>query len=147
MKAPERILTWLLRVSGAVMLTAVVAVFMPQAWMNEIHRLLGLGELPDVPIVGYLARSASALYALHGALLIVVSMDVRRYLGIVRFLGGANLVMGVLFFGIDRAVGMPWSWTALEGPPVFGFGVLLLALAGRVPGQAEDTWSTRAPLP
>lgn len=141
MKASDRILIWLLRVSGGVMLTAMFAVFMPQTWMNEIHRLLGLGELPDVPIVGYLARSASALYALHGALLIVVSLDVRRYLGIIRFLGGANLVMGVLFFGMDWAVGMPWSWTLCEGPPVFAFGVVLLVLASRVRGRGEDSVS------
>lgn len=46
-----------------VMLAALFAVVIPQWCMVEIHCLLGLGELPDRPIVGYLARSASALYA------------------------------------------------------------------------------------
>lgn len=44
------------------MLTALVAVVMPYEWMNVIHRQAGLGELPHVPIVGYLTRSISALY-------------------------------------------------------------------------------------
>ena len=49
--------------------------------MDEpIHRQVGLGELPQVPIVGYLTRSISALYALHGALLVFMAGDVRRYL-------------------------------------------------------------------
>ncbi len=43
------------------MLTALGAVVMPFDWMNVIHRQAGLGELPDVPIVGYLTRSISGL--------------------------------------------------------------------------------------
>jgi hypothetical protein len=62
----ERILVWLLRVTGVIMLTALGAVVMPFGWMNSIHQQLGLGALPNVPIVGYLTRSISALYALHG---------------------------------------------------------------------------------
>ena len=56
MNRNERILVWLLRLGGAVMLTALVSVVMPFDWMNVIHRQAGLGELPHVPIVGYLGR-------------------------------------------------------------------------------------------
>lgn len=52
----EQILVWLLRLGGAVMLTALGAVVMPYEWMNSIRRQTGLGELPHVPIVGYLSR-------------------------------------------------------------------------------------------
>jgi hypothetical protein len=68
------------------MLTALVAVVMPYDWMNAIHQRQGLGELPHVPIIGYLTRSISALYALHGALLVFLAGDVRRFLPVVRFL-------------------------------------------------------------
>ena len=61
----ERILIWLLRLGGAVMLMALGAVVMPYEWMNVIHQRQGLGNLPHVPIVGYLTRSISALYVLH----------------------------------------------------------------------------------
>ena len=73
MNRNERILVWLLRLGGAVMLTALGAVVMPFDWMNSIHRQVGLGELPHVPIVGYLTRSISALYTLHGALLVFMA--------------------------------------------------------------------------
>jgi len=139
MKSPERILVWLLRVSGAMTLTALGAVFMPYEWMNLIHQRLGMGELPHIPIVGYLTRSVSALYALHGALLIFVSLDVRRYLPVVRFLGVAGVVMGVLLFGLDRAVGMPVPWTNGEGPFVVAISVVILVLAGRVKTQTPTS--------
>jgi hypothetical protein len=70
MNRNERILVWLLRISGVVMLAALGAVVMAYDWMNVIHQQQGLGELPHVPIVGYLTRSISALCALHGALLV-----------------------------------------------------------------------------
>jgi hypothetical protein len=132
MKAPDRILVWLLRISGAMTLSALVAVFMPYEWMNLIHQRLGMGELPHVPIVGYLARSVSAFYALHGALLVFVSLDVHRYLPIVRFLAWAGVAMGLILFGVDRAVGMPSQWANQEGPFVVVISVVILVLAWRV---------------
>ncbi len=61
MKAPERILVWLLRVSGAVTLMALGAVVLPYEWMNVIHQHIGMGELPHIPIVGYLTRCAPVM--------------------------------------------------------------------------------------
>jgi hypothetical protein len=127
----EKILAWLLRVGGAVMLVALVAVFMPFEWMDSIHRQTGLGELPHVPIVGYLTRSISAFYALHGALLLFLARDVSRHLPVVRFLAVAGIVFGVLLLGLDWAVEMPALWTLGEGPWV-------MVLSGVV------LWFTRA---
>ena len=107
MNRSERILVWLLRVSGVVMLTALVAVVMPFGWMNAINKQVGLGELPCLPIVGYLARSLSLFYALHGALWLFLASDVRRHLAVVRFLALASIVFGGLMLGLDYAVGMP----------------------------------------
>ena len=47
------------------MLTALFAVFLPVRWMAETHEWLGLGEFPESPLVDYLTRSASLLYAWH----------------------------------------------------------------------------------
>jgi hypothetical protein len=132
MKSPERILVWLLRVFGATTLAALGPIFMPYDWMNLIHQRFGMGELPHIPIVEYLTRSISALYAFHGALLLLVSTDVRRYLPIVRFLGVGAAVIGILLFGLDWAVGMPVLWTIGEGPPVVVLSAVILVLAGRV---------------
>ncbi len=131
MNRHERILVWLMRLGGAVMLTAVGAVVMPYEWMNVIHQRVGLGELPRVPIVGYLTRSISALYALHGALLVFLAGDLRRYLPVVRFLAIAGAIFGALVLGIDWAVGMPCVWTLGEGPYVILLSLLVLWLTGR----------------
>jgi hypothetical protein len=127
----ERILIWLLRLGGAVMLMALGAVVMPYEWMNVIHQRQGLGELPHVPIVGYLTRSISALYAFHGALLVFLAGDLRRYLPVVRFLALAGAVFGAMLLGIDYFVGMPVPWTVEEGPYVIALSAVILWLTGR----------------
>jgi len=113
------------------MLTALGAVVMPFDWMNSIHLQVGLGELPRAPIVGYLTRSISAFYALHGALLIFLAQDVRRYRLVVRFLAVAGVVFGALLLGIDYSVAMPVGWTAQEGPFVIVLGVVFFWLTGQ----------------
>ena len=135
MNRSERILVWLLRVSGVVMLTALVAVVMPFGWMNAINKQVGLGELPLLPIVGYLARSLSLFYALHGALWLFLASDVRRHLAVVRFLALASIVFGGLMLGLDYAVGMPAYWTVNEGPSVIVLSGVILWLARRVKAQ------------
>ncbi len=113
------------------MLFALGAVVMPYEWMNVIHQRLGLDALPHVPIVGYLTRSISALYALHGALLLFIATDLRRYLLVVRFLAVAGAVFGGLLLGIDYAVDLPVPWTIMEGPFVIVFNAIIFLLAGR----------------
>jgi hypothetical protein len=79
----------------------------------------------------YLTRSISALYALHGALLVFLAGDVRRYLLVVRFLAVAGAVFGALMLGIDYTVGMPVSWTVGEGPFVVALSAVILWMTGR----------------
>jgi hypothetical protein len=135
----EKILVWLLRVTGVVMLSALGAVVMPFSCMNSIHHQLGLGALPDAPIVGYLTRSISALYALHGALLIFLAADVRRYVPVVRFLAVIDAVFGAIMLGIDWAVGMPPFWTLPEGPGTVAFGLLMLWLTRSLEDKQNPT--------
>ena len=121
-----------LRISGSVMLLALAFVFVPRSWMKEIHLLLELGEMPDAPIVWYLARSTSAFYALAGALFWLVSFDVRAQRRILLFLGPVTVLVGVVLLGIDVAAGMPAEWTVTEGPLVVVFGFVLIYLVYRV---------------
>src|SRR5262245_25198253 len=102
---------------------------MPVSWMAATHQWLGLGEMPTAPVVEYLARSLSAFYALVGALCLVVASDLERYRFLVRFLGAAFALMSVVFLGVDLAAGMPWWWSASEGPGGVVFGGLLFLLA------------------
>lgn len=121
-------LSWLLRVLGGFDLLALAAVVVPQIWIAATHNRLGLGVFPTEPIVIYLARSASALYAMHGALLIFVSFDVRRYDPLIRFLAIVAIVHGAAILAIDAAAGMPFYWTLLEGPCFAATGVAVLVL-------------------
>jgi hypothetical protein len=126
----------LLRAVGCLDLLALLAVVMPRHWMAVAHKFVGLGALPEGPIVGYLARSASALYALHGAMVLFISFDVVRYERLIRLMAVAALVHGVVIFGIDLAEGMPALWRCGEGPAFAATGVLVLWLQhGRSTGS------------
>jgi hypothetical protein len=137
MTRADKALVILLRLVGVPALFALVAVLMPMSWMAATHRWLGLGEIPTAPVVEYLARSLSAFYAFCGALCLVVASDLQRYRPLVRFLGVAFAVMGLVALGIDLAAGMPWWWSAFEGPPGIGVGALLYYLAR--PNQPEGS--------
>jgi hypothetical protein len=129
MTKSENVLVILLRFVGSGALFALVPVFMPFSWMIATHRWLGLGEMPTGPVVEYLARSVSAFYALFGALCVVVASDLDRYRPLVRFLGVATALMSLVILVVDLAAGMPWWWTASEGPGGVVFGILLFVLA------------------
>jgi hypothetical protein len=128
----EKALVILLRVAAGVLLLALVPVFFPHAWMAAINRVLGLGELPETAIIGYLTRSLSAMYAFHGALVLCVSLDVRRYRPFIICLAALGMVFGVFMLALDVVLGMPWSWTACEGPFILVLSTAILALAFRV---------------
>jgi hypothetical protein len=131
----ETLLSWFLRLLAVVVLTALVPAVMPFEWMKDIHRLLGMGELPEQPIVGYLTRSLSAMYAMHGALILFVSLDVRRYLPVVKCLAVLCILFGAGMLVLDAAVGMPVWWTAVEGPFVVLLGGVVWWLARQVQGR------------
>lgn len=131
---PERTLVILLRISAVVLLVAVIPAVMPFSWMVAIHRQLGLGELPVGPIMGYLTRSLSILYAMHGALVFFVSFDVRRYLPVVKCLAVLSVVLGAGLLVLDVVVGMPLFWIIFEGPFLIVFYSFLFWLASKVGG-------------
>jgi hypothetical protein len=119
----------LLRFVGVTALFALAAVVMPSSWMAATHRRLGLGQMPTAPVVEYLARFLSASYAVTGALCLVVAADLERYRPLVRFLGAAFGLVSASLLGADLAAGMPWWWSASEGPGGVVFGALLFVLA------------------
>jgi hypothetical protein len=129
MTRADKALAIFLRCLGVGSLFALVAVFMPFSWMLATHRWLGLGEMPDGPVIEYLARSVSAFYALFGALFLVVASDLERYRPVVRFLGMALTLVGLVLLGVDIEAGMPWWWSAFEGPLWVLLGALMYLLA------------------
>jgi hypothetical protein len=120
-----------LRVNGGLMILATAAVVLPHAAMDHVHRWLGLGELPDLPIVGYLTRSLSAIYAMLGAMAIFIAADLSRYLPLIRCWAVAAVLFGISMFAIDLATHMPLWWAVGEGCFVTAVGCLILWLARR----------------
>ena len=133
----ERLLVFLLRFGGCVMLMAFAAMLWPVEWMAATHRWLGLGDFPTSPLVDYLTRSIAALYGFNGGIRLLVSGDVRRYSAVVAYLAVMDLVLGVLLLAIDWHAGLPLYWTLGEGPPLVLMGAILLYLLRR----ASRAWS------
>jgi hypothetical protein len=97
----DRSLRVFLRVVGVIDALSLAAVIMPDASMAAAHERLGLGELHPTPLLGYLARSASLLYAVHGAIIVFVSFDTVRYRPLIRFLAWTALLHGLALAAID----------------------------------------------
>jgi hypothetical protein len=125
----RKLLVVLLRLGGAVTSAAFLAIFLPVDWMAATHRWLGLGEFPRAPVVDYLARSIAALYGFHGVLLLIVARNPLQYRTIVQYVAVMNIVFGLLITVIDVNAGMPSYWTLAEGPPIIGFGAIVLSLS------------------
>jgi hypothetical protein len=119
----------MLRVIGTSSLFALIFVAAPHSWMREIHAWLGLGTMPDTPIVWYLARSTSAFYALTGGLMWVVSFDLPRHRPVLIYLSTAVIVLGAALLIMDWWEGLPRVWALWEGPFTIVVGLVMLVLS------------------
>jgi len=128
MMTPETRLKTFLRLVGAAAMLAAVAVVMPREWMDICHEWLGLGPMPEGPIVDYLARSTSMFYAFFGGILCVLAADVRKYERAIRLAAVGMMIAGPVMLMIDLRAGLPTWWIAVEGPIDFLFGVVTLVM-------------------
>jgi len=135
MNGSDRFLIWFLRFTALLLLAAALAVLLPLEWMSKFSEWSGAGALPDSPIVNYLARSLSALYAALGASYGYMANDVRRYLPLLRFTVPLTFVFALTLIAIDVAVGMPLWWTLIEGTFLLGWTLVFWWLLGRVREQ------------
>ncbi len=129
----------IMRIMGAFALLAIFAVFFPYSWMNACHEYMGLGTLPDEPIVSYLARSLSAFYAVQGTIALGISSDIRRYRPLVAMWAVLVTLMGAMMTWIDLTSGMPPSWTWSEGPPTIVVGLVVLWLQRKIKAASDAT--------
>jgi hypothetical protein len=124
----RRLLIGLLRFGAVITGVAFLTVPLPVESMVSTHRWLGLGDLPQAPIVEYLARSVAAFYGFHGVLLFLLSTDVNRYAPIITYIAVMNVVLGLMLVAIDVHAGLPVWWIVSEGPPVVLTGIALVLL-------------------
>lgn len=133
---PERTARWLACVMWfeCVALTAaLVAVVLPWEAMDAVHSEMGLGRMPKSPIVDYLARSLSLVYASMAPLCGFLARDVRRYPEIIALQATVKLVGGFGLLMLDLALGMPLFWTVCEGPLIMALSVAVLLLVRGLP--------------
>ena len=110
MQNAESWLKALLRLFGGFSVVAIFPFVMPQHWMTLVHAWLGMGELPDKPVVEYLARATSALCALYGGLLLLLATDVRRYRAVIQYQAGATILLSGIGAYLGLRAGMPGWW-------------------------------------
>jgi hypothetical protein len=124
----QRLLVLLLRLSGLMMLSAVIAVFMPLPWMDYFHRRMGLGPFPSAPVAEYLARLCSAVYGLIGVQLMVLASDVRRYAVMIAVTSVGVAVIAVIIGVLAFLAGMPWWWSVGDAATAVPFAAAVVAL-------------------
>ena len=125
-----------LRVFAIAPMTAVFAAVLPIGVMDDIHQAIGLGKMPEGPIVEYLARSTSMFYAIHGALLWYLASDLRRYRDLFWFYLWISLAFALGLFLTDLSAGLPLRWTLAEGPFVAAFTGLIMVLFRKADARA-----------
>ena len=133
----ERHLIRFLRGTALMFLSAAFAVIMPYEWMNAISEAIQLGPLPNVPLMAYLTRSVSALYAVMGASYWFISRDVRRYLPLLRFTVPLTLAFDVTVIALDILIPMPLVWTIGESVSILAWTAGLWWLVRRVSSEPE----------
>lgn len=134
----ERTLKIILRVEGAMLALATIAVFLPFETMQRIHLVLTEVELPELPIVEYLARSLSFFYAAQAPLCFLAAADLRRQRVLALYVCWLHVALGVAMTVVDLEAGLPAAWTWGEGPPALAVGILSLWLLAQVPRDAGD---------
>ena len=137
---PLCVLTIILRGVGGISLLALPFVVAPYSWMNAIHIALGMGELPAEPVVGYLARSTSAFYALLGGLFLLLSSNPSRFRPVLMYLGAGVILFGVVLFSVDWIEGLPMFWRVIEGPFCVGLGTAIFLLSRRL--EDDGNWNS-----
>jgi hypothetical protein len=132
MSRAERALAWLLRIEAFMLLWALPAALLPTEWMDTIGRSVGLAELPRAPLVEYLTRSLSLLYAGWAPVLLVLSSDLKRYLPLLWVYAWLSLAFTPAIVAIDVFAGMPVGWVVSEAVTVAGLAAAGFLLVWRV---------------
>jgi hypothetical protein len=138
-RASETWLRLVLRANGVVCGLAIFPALMPAAWMAATHQWLQLGTFPPGPVVIYMARCLSGLYAALGGLMLLSGTDVRRYGPVIRYLGAVLSGMGLLVLVVGIGIRLPVWWIVAEGPVVMADGMAILLLQRSAAASANRT--------
>jgi hypothetical protein len=135
----EWLLKALLYAYGGICVVAFFPFVMPQRWMAAVHEWLGMGALPDKPIVEYLARATSALCGFYGGLLLLLASDVRRYAAVIRYQAIALIAIATVAVFFNFKAGLPLWWVINDFVGVWGPCAAMLYLQKRVAAADNRT--------
>ena len=127
----DRYIVLFLRTIGAISLLAFLAAVMPERWMAEAAKVLGIDPFPFSPLTFYLARNLSLLYGFVGVLLLLISYDLDRYRPLVWYAAIGTILFGFLQLIVDSMSGLPAWWTLGESISTMFGGLLLYWLQRR----------------
>ena len=125
---PKKWLRLFFLITGISLSLAIVPSFFPISLMASIHEKLGLGTMPEGPIVEYLARSTSIFYAVHGVIMLTLFFKLDALWELVPIILVIHLFLGAFLIFTDVSAKMPLYWTAMEGAPVMAASFLMLVL-------------------
>ncbi|MEY4485181.1 MAG: hypothetical protein RL693_2633 [Verrucomicrobiota bacterium] len=117
-----------LRFVAIVQMLTFAVVFMPLSWIEVWHHWLGMGVMPDDPVLRYVIRGASYVQGAVGVLIWVMATDVIRYRPLIVTVAVINLASAPVFYLIDAIAGMPRFWCIFDFAYCFLAGGVLLAL-------------------
>lgn len=98
-----------MRVMAASMTLAIIAVFMPDAWLKAAVAKVD-PETPVGPLIEYMARGWSAFYFMLGGLIWMFSTDLPRYLPAIRWIAWCYVLINGAFLAV-----LAWLHLALDG--------------------------------
>jgi hypothetical protein len=113
-----------LRIIAVVQMLTFAVVLLPVAWLASWHAWLGLGAMPDDPVLRYVIRGAAFAQGGVGVLVWVVATDVVRYRPLVITTAALSLCAAPAYYFIDATAGMPRWWC------LFDFAYCVLAGGG-----------------
>ena len=122
----------LLRILGGICVLAIIPLFMPRTWLEAGHQLLGLGQFPTAPIAEYLARSVSALCVFYGGLLLVLSRDINRFVGVIEYQALAIMLLSAIGVFAGVRAGVPLLCVLADALGCWFFLLPILLLAARL---------------
>ena len=135
MAKPATALGVTMRLMGGSMMFAIIAVFMPDAWLRVAVAKVEPG-VPVGPLVEYMARGWSAFYFMLGGLIWLFSTDLPRYLPATRWLSWCYVLINGAFLAVLLwlyASHEGWNWffgaITFNVTMAFLFGLALLILS------------------
>jgi hypothetical protein len=122
---PVRWTATFLRFIAIIQMLTFAVVVMPVGWIAAWHAWLGMGAMPDDPVLRYVIRGAAFVQGALGVLGWVIATDVVRYRPLIITLAAICLCAAPAYFLLDAVAGMPRFWCIFDFAYCLAAGAVL----------------------